>query len=89
MSTTDPFACVPAPLREAIVARGFEKLTSVQEAVLSSEGSGRNLRISSQTGSGKTLALGIRLACDLIPADDDSTVARGAEGPRVLYHTHS
>ena len=87
MSTTDPFACVPAPLREAIVARGFEKLTSVQEAVLSSEGSGRNLRISSQTGSGKTLALGIRLACDLIPADDDSTVARGAEGPRVLLIT--
>jgi len=87
MSTTDPFAGVPAPLREAIVARGFEKLTSVQEAIVSSEGSGRNLRISSQTGSGKTLALGIRLASDLIAADDDSTVAHGAEGPRVLLIT--
>ena len=60
METIDPFAQVPAPLRAAILARGFEKLTAVQEAVLSAEGEGRNLRISSQTGSGKTLALGLR-----------------------------
>ena len=69
METIDPFAQVPAPLRAAIEARGFEKLTAVQEAVLSAEGEGRNLRISSQTGSGKTLALGLRLASDLIPQD--------------------
>ncbi|MDE0959421.1 MAG: DEAD/DEAH box helicase [Planctomycetota bacterium] len=87
METTQPFAGVPAPLRAAIVARGFEKLTSVQEAVLSSEGAGRNLRISSQTGSGKTLALGIRLASDLIPADNAPAGAREANGPRALLIT--
>ncbi|OUU23217.1 MAG: hypothetical protein CBC13_06370 [Planctomycetia bacterium TMED53] len=85
METIDPFAQVPAPLRAAIEARGFEKLTSVQEAVLSAEGEGRNLRISSQTGSGKTLALGLRLASDLIP--QDGQFLPPADGPRALLIT--
>lgn len=87
MDTIDPFAGVPAPLRAAIVARGFEKLTSVQEAVLSAEGAGRNLRISSQTGSGKTLALGLRLADDLVSGDSSGQGSRAAGGPRVLLIT--
>jgi ATP-dependent RNA helicase DeaD len=82
MDTIDPFAGVPEQLRTAMVARGFEKLTSVQEAVLSAASAGRNLRISSQTGSGKTLALGLRLADDLI-----SENAGSAAGPRVLLIT--
>ena len=85
METIDPFAQVPAPLRAAIEARGFEKLTAVQEAVLSAEGEGRNLRISSQTGSGKTLALGLRLASDLIP--QDGQFLPPADGPRALLIT--
>ncbi len=87
METIDPFAQVPAPLRAAIEARGFEKLTAVQEAVLSAEGEGRNLRISSQTGSGKTLALGLRLACDLLPETDSGEPLPKAEGPRALLIT--
>jgi ATP-dependent RNA helicase DeaD len=82
MDTIDPFADVPEPLRAAMVARGFEKLTSVQEAVLSSASAGRNLRISSQTGSGKTLALGLRLADDLVDMRSSD-----APGPRVLLIT--
>ena len=85
METIDPFAQVPAPLRAAILARGFEKLTAVQEAVLSAEGEGRNLRISSQTGSGKTLALGLRLASDLLP--EDGQYLPPADGPRALLIT--
>ncbi|NCG00023.1 MAG: DEAD/DEAH box helicase [Planctomycetia bacterium] len=87
MDTIDPFVNVPAPLRAAIVARGFEKLTPVQEAVLSSEGSDRNLRISSQTGSGKTLALGLRLASDLIPSAEAPSDAYSHTGPRALLIT--
>jgi len=82
MDTIDPFAGVPAPLRAAMLARGFEKLTSVQEAVLSASSAGRNLRISSQTGSGKTLALGLRLADDLLEEQSGA-----ASGPRVLLIT--
>ena len=87
MDTIDPFAHVPAPLRAAILARGFEKLTAVQEAVLSAESEGRNLRISSQTGSGKTLALGLRLASDLLPDVEKEGSTSAANGPRALLIT--
>lgn len=68
MSTTDPFAGVPAPLATALRRRGFTALTAVQRAVLEAECEGRDLRISSQTGSGKTVALGIALARPLLAA---------------------
>ena len=42
----------------ALRAKGFSELTEVQQAVLSPELAGRDLRISSQTGSGKTVAVG-------------------------------
>lgn len=66
MSTTDPFAGVPDPLRIALHDRGFTKLTAVQQAVLESDSEGHDLRISSQTGSGKTVALGFALAQSLL-----------------------
>ncbi|MEM7156745.1 MAG: DEAD/DEAH box helicase [Myxococcota bacterium] len=62
MSTLDPFAGVPAPLRIALERRGFTSLTPVQQAVLDADTEGQDLRISSQTGSGKTVALGLALA---------------------------
>ncbi|MEQ1633752.1 MAG: DEAD/DEAH box helicase [Planctomycetota bacterium] len=60
-----PFAAVPDTLHAALARRGFEKLTTVQEALLAADDSVRDLRISSQTGSGKTVAIGFALAHDL------------------------
>lgn len=60
--TSELFAGLPAPLRDALMRRGFESLTPVQQAVVSARSAGRDLRISSQTGSGKTVAIGIALA---------------------------
>ena len=65
MTTIDAFKDVPAPLRSAMQKRGFTGLTTVQSAVISTESSDRNLRISSQTGSGKTVAIGLVLASAL------------------------
>ncbi len=74
-----PFAAVPESVREALLARGFTALTSVQEAVLSDAARQRDLRISSQTGSGKTVALGFAVV-DLLEAP----ASAGQAGPRVL-----
>lgn len=60
-----PFAAVPDTLHAALARRGFEKLTTVQEALLAADDGVRDLRISSQTGSGKTVAIGFALAHDL------------------------
>lgn len=79
MSSTDPFAGVPAPLASAMKRRGFEALTAVQRAVLEADSAGRDLRISSQTGSGKTVALGIALARHLMEAPSNPTA-----GPTAL-----
>src|SRR5690606_35168585 len=61
-----PFEAVPAPLRAALLARGFTALTPVQQAVLDAGGGRCDLRISSETGSGKTVAIGLALAERLI-----------------------
>ncbi len=71
------FAGVPEPLRAPLEARGFDRLTAVQRAVLEAEAGGRDLQISSQTGSGKTVALGFALAPRLI-------AERAGEGPEAL-----
>lgn len=64
------FEKVPAPLRDALVRRGFTQLTAVQTAILAADDGVRDLQISSQTGSGKTVALGFVLAPRLIaPAE--------------------
>ncbi len=82
MNEITPFEGVPAPLRASMEKRGFSELTAVQRAVLSAEGAGRNLRISSQTGSGKTVALGLRLAADFAAAADRHDARRA--GPLAL-----
>ena len=78
------FDGVPDPLRAAMEKRGFSELTAVQQAVLSAEGHGRNLRISSQTGSGKTVALGLRLAADFMAAAQNADRGAMRAGPLAL-----
>ncbi|WP_353216348.1 DEAD/DEAH box helicase [Sandarakinorhabdus sp.] len=57
---------LPAPLAQAIAARGYEELTPVQTAVIADEANGRDLLVSAQTGSGKTVAFGLAMAADLL-----------------------
>jgi ATP-dependent RNA helicase DeaD len=61
---SEPMSLEAAPLGlDAVLrARGFERLTPIQSAVLDPALVGRDLRISSQTGSGKTVAVGLVLA---------------------------
>ena len=86
MCTPDPFAGVPGPVRAALMRRGFQSLTAVQQAVIAADADGRDLRISSKTGSGKTVAIGLTLAKTLLDRGDDrpdhDSLRR--EGPQAL-----
>ena len=62
MSFTD----LPAPLREALAARGYAEPTVVQSAVLTPDAAGRDLLVSARTGSGKTVAFGLAIAPELL-----------------------
>ncbi|MDP8252128.1 MULTISPECIES: DEAD/DEAH box helicase [Pseudochrobactrum] len=66
---TLPSTIAPA-LAGALTARGYEELTSVQEAMLTPDNDGRDLLVSAQTGSGKTVAFGIAMAPDLLEQGD-------------------
>jgi ATP-dependent RNA helicase DeaD len=72
---TDDFAPIAPPLRDALRARGFVSLTTVQTAVLAESPNGSDLRISSQTGSGKTVAIGMALY-SLATTDLESSAPR-------------
>ncbi|WP_237213299.1 DEAD/DEAH box helicase, partial [Falsiroseomonas oryziterrae] len=61
-----PFPTLPAPLAEALAARGYAEPTPVQEAVLAPETAGRDLLVSAQTGSGKTVAFGLAFAPEVL-----------------------
>src|SRR4051812_7404822 len=82
----DSLDLVPEALREAMTARGYTTLTSVQAAVLDADHRGRDLRISSQTGSGKTIAIGIAVFDLLDPEQQDEKTKNdpGVRMPRVL-----
>jgi len=60
------FEKLPALLSEALAARGYAALTSVQDAVLEPEAEGQDLIVSAQTGSGKTVAFGLAMAPQLL-----------------------
>ena len=64
-------------LGTALTARGYEALTSVQNAVIEDHAKGRDLLVSAQTGSGKTVAFGLAMAEFLLGAD--KTFGRAAE----------
>lgn len=59
-----------APLAEALRQKGYDTLTPVQEAMLATEASARDLLVSAQTGSGKTVAFGLALAPTLLGGED-------------------
>jgi ATP-dependent RNA helicase DeaD len=61
---------LPAPLAQAIAARGYEELTPVQSAVIAEEARGRDLLVSAQTGSGKTVAFGLAMAENMLGTAD-------------------
>ncbi len=64
-----PFSTLPPLLAEALSARGYEKPTPVQAAVIEDEAVGRDLIVSAQTGSGKTVAFGLAIAAQIIEGE--------------------
>ena len=81
-----PFPESPAPLAQALSARGYDTPTSVQQAVLEPEAHGRDLVVSAQTGSGKTVAFGLAFA-DQVLGDDGQLLSRGAPSALVIAPT--
>ncbi|WP_221792578.1 DEAD/DEAH box helicase [Aquisediminimonas sediminicola] len=75
------FDAIPKLLSDALVARGYEALTPVQDAVLEPEARGRDLVVSAQTGSGKTVAFGLAMATELL---DENGYAPVAAAPLAL-----
>lgn len=57
---------IPAALADALLNKGYDTLTPVQEAVLAPELAEEDLLVSAQTGSGKTVAFGLALAATLL-----------------------
>jgi ATP-dependent RNA helicase DeaD len=64
-----PNSRIHSALAEALAARGYDTLTSVQSAVIEEKAEGRALIVSAKTGSGKTVAFGLAMANQLIEAD--------------------
>ena len=56
-------------LAEALAARGYDTLTTVQSAAVANEADGRDLIVSAKTGSGKTVAFGLAIAGQLLEGD--------------------
>ncbi|MCP1242298.1 DEAD/DEAH box helicase [Acetobacter lambici] len=81
-----PFQNAPAPLAQALAARGFEAPTSVQAAILADDAKGRDLLVSARTGSGKTVAFGLSLA-DTLLNDADRCGPAGAPLALVIAPT--
>jgi len=60
---------IHAALAEALAARGYDTLTSVQSAVIQDEAQGRDVIVSAKTGSGKTVAFGLAIAAQILEGD--------------------
>lgn len=61
---------VAHPLLQAMEKRGYDTLTSVQEAVIAPELIDADMLVSAQTGSGKTLAFGMAIAANVLEGAD-------------------
>ncbi|GAB5459190.1 MAG: DEAD/DEAH box helicase [Henriciella sp.] len=61
---------IPAPLAQALIDRGYDTLTPVQDAVLHPDLEHEDLLVSAQTGSGKTVAFGLALAPTLLAGEE-------------------
>jgi ATP-dependent RNA helicase DeaD len=72
-------------LLHAIAAKGYDRPTPVQEAVLSPALIERDLLVSSRTGSGKTIAFGLAMAAQLLPpAELGEARIRRTDAPLAL-----
>ncbi len=60
---------IPNAIAEAMIQRGYEKLTPVQEEVIKKNYSGLDLLVSAQTGSGKTIAFGFSIVENILGKD--------------------
>ncbi|QHI95001.1 DEAD/DEAH box helicase [Aristophania vespae] len=76
-----PFPDTYPALTRALQARGYEKPTPVQEAVLEPGHEDRDLLVSAQTGSGKTVAFGMAFAPSLL---EDSGKLAPVSSPYAL-----
>jgi len=61
---------IPEALAEAMIHRGYDKLTPVQEEVVKKNYSGLDLLVSAQTGSGKTIAFGFSIVENILGKDN-------------------
>ena len=61
---------IPDAIAEAMIQRGYEKLTPVQEEVIKTNYSGLDLLVSAQTGSGKTIAFGFSIVENILGKDN-------------------
>ena len=61
---------IPEALAEAMIHRGYDKLTPVQEEVIKKKYSGLDLLVSAQTGSGKTIAFGFSIVENILGKDN-------------------
>ncbi|MHA6287054.1 DEAD/DEAH box helicase [Maricaulis sp. CAU 1757] len=73
-------------LERALVTKGYDSLTEVQDAVLTEEAAGADLLVSAQTGSGKTVAFGLAIAPDVL-GDEDTCGWAGAPVALVVAPT--
>jgi ATP-dependent RNA helicase DeaD len=64
------FKGVVSSLEQALIKRGYETLTPVQEAVTAPEMSDVDALVSAQTGSGKTVAFGLNFAPTILGEAD-------------------
>ncbi len=74
---------IATALAQSLAARGYDKLTPVQSAVLEEEAVGRDLIVSARTGSGKTVAFGLAIGEQLL----DGERASWSQQPRALVIT--
>src|SRR6056297_3301816 len=68
-------------IADALAKQGYDKLTSVQEAVTDPALEQADLLVSAQTGSGKTVAFGLAIAPTLL---EDATHFTAAGAPLAL-----
>ncbi len=61
---------IPKALAEAMIHKGYDKLTPVQEEVIKKNYSGLDLLVSAQTGSGKTIAFGFSIVENILGKDN-------------------
>ncbi len=81
-----PFSALPAPLAQAITAKGYTEPTSVQAAVIQPEALNRDLIVSARTGSGKTIAFGLAIGVKLL-SEAEALPAPGAPLALVIAPT--